>query len=153
MAQIPDGSRNVIHLDRPTQQGSEFITITKKSGVQWASCNKGIAEAKFPVANHDNVTHGHGPSPIMWLFLIPGAAIAIFGGIGIGSGAPIIAGATAIQALIAAAGLALVGLTGLARMKAIQNLMSSILAYLPAGSRVEFVQFETPCSETAGVDF
>ena len=160
MAEINDKYRKVIHLDKTVQNEERFITVTNKSGVQWASCNTGVTDPRYinPGKLPGGGGHGKGGvSWVAWLFIIPGAGIITIGSafLAIGS-APVLAATVAIEAAtLAAAALSyLVGsaLWNLAMAQIIGQLLVNLGTILP-GSQIEFVKFEKPCSEDTGVDF
>jgi len=123
------------------------------SGVKWSSCNQSVSQVDFSPIFAVGSGKG-GWSPVMWLFLLPGLAIA---GISIGISTPAISagGATfglisvisAVEAALATLGLTLAALTGMRSLALLDQLGNAIAAFLPPGSRVQFIEYTKPCSE------
>lgn len=119
-------------------------------GVKWSSCNQSVSQVDFtPIFAVGGGKSGW--SPVMWLFLLPGLATI---GIAIGVSTPAGAGGlgiaatmSAIEAAIASLGLTLASLAGIRSLALLNQIGNAIAAFLPAGSRVQFVEYTKPCNE------
>ncbi len=122
-------------------------------GVKWSSCNQSVSQVDFSPIFAVGSGKG-GWSPVMWLFLLPGLAIA---GLAIGISTPsitaggasfgLIATISAVEAALASLGLTLASLAGIRSLALLNQIGNAIAAFLPAGSRVQFVEYTKPCNE------
>ena len=155
MPEIQSGYTNkrVVNISKNAGE-TDFRTITQKSGVQWASCNKSISnvdETRYlqlgPEIGHPG---GGGVNWTVFLFLIPGAAvisIAFLPGVALATAASI---GVMFATMVAALTITLVGAT---TAQIIGQALFDLSSLFPSRNLVQFVKFEKPCSEDAGAGF
>lgn len=135
MAQIADKHRKVIHLDKTVRNEERFITVSQNSGIQWASCNKHI---QYPG------------------YINPG--ILPSGGKGGGAGAPSRIILITLMVLVSPVFLVFLPqiiIAGVVVGGVAVTLegLNVFISLMPDNVRVQYVKFEKPCSENAGIDF